>query len=520
LSYESVEAKSETTHLRIIARGSGVGLVGIATLKLLTLLFQLVLARGLGPSAVGVFSLALSVTTLAVVLALSGLHRGVLRFVAHYNAIGDPARSVGTIRAALTVFAVSSVSIALTLIGGAGFIARSIFHEPRLAPILLVLVLSVPFIGLMQLMTSVLQALRQVRYKVIVESLAHPVLRLGGAVAAIHLLGVGLAGAAWAVSMSAVACAGLAVALVWRLYRPRLKDEQPIYGTRTLLEFSLPVLLTTLLNTASAESETVVLGALTTSEQVGIYYVSWKATIFIALILRGINIAFAPAIAEAHATRPRGHLLTTFQVVTRWAITLALPVFLVLFLFSADVLALFGPGFVAGSNILRILAISQLIFVATGPAGCMLTMTGHPQFNLLNAFLTLAITLPLDVLLVPRYGPIGAAVAGAAAITVVNILRLVEVKLLLQIHPFNWPYLKSLGAGLGAGLVVQALSGSLSGLTAPYRLLSGGALLAGLYLGLLLLLRLEQEDAAILRVWGHALARRVSIVRSGSASRT
>lgn len=484
--------------LKIIAKGGGIGLLGRFLQMSLIVVFQLILARGLGKANIGVLGLGLSVITLAATVVVFGMHRGVVRFVGHYSGIGDKARTAGAIKAALRISLISALVITPLVFISAEFLADRLFNNPDLVPVLRILALSIPFLGLMNILVSVMQGFKRVDYKLFIEQFFVPLLKIVGAIIAIYILGSGLIGVTYAILISLVVGVVLSIFIVWRLYPLRgVSEEKPILNIRSFLRFSWPLTLMTMITRINAESEILVLGALTTSDQVGLYYVGFKAAVLILVFLQAFNIIFAPIIAEVYAKGEQKQLATLYRTITRWAITLSLPFFLILFLFSEDVMAVFGSEFLDGANVLRVLAVSQLIFIMTGPSGLILTMTGYPRLNLMNAILTIIITLALDFWLIPKIGALGAAIAGAISILVVNLLRLIEVYIVLHIQPYDRAVFKPIIAGsvagmslIGAGFLLPALSG-------VFQLIFLGGILVLVYLLILLLLGFEDNDNVI-----------------------
>jgi O-antigen/teichoic acid export membrane protein len=79
----------------------------------------------------------------------------------------------------------------------------------------------------------------------------------------------------------------------------------------------------------------------------------------------------------------------------------------------------------------------MLLATACGMVDMVLTMAGRTSWNLANYLLALALNVGLGVLLVPRYGMLGAATAHAAAIAAANVVPLVQVAAALKLHPFS-----------------------------------------------------------------------------------
>lgn len=488
----------EMRDLKIVLKGSGIAFVGRIGVMLLNVLFHLVLARALGAVVVGNISIGITVINLASVVVLFGLHRGVLRFVAHYAGLKDQARIAGTLVSALRVFSVTAVIVTTIILVSSSFIAEIVFDKPELSQIFSILAFSIPFLSLSKIMSSYLQALRRINSKILIDLLG-PLLNISGIIFVLYLVMIRERGIVVVLAGSSVITAMLACLLTWRHYPLRgKKAEKPILQTRVMIEFSWPLLLTAILSTANAQSETLVLGALTTSDQVGIYFVAFKAISLITIFLTAFNVIFAPMISDLYSKGKLGEMDHLYKTITRWAFTASLPIFLIIFIWSSEVLNLFGLEFMAGSGVLRVLAASQILWVLSGPSGWMLTMTGHPRFNLLNMVLTLSIALGLDFILIPRYGAMGAAIGGAASIIIVNIVRLVGVYGLLRMQPYTRSYFKPLLAGLAASAIITGANQVFMISSVYWRLIVWAPLLICLYGLLLFIFRIETTDINIL----------------------
>jgi O-antigen/teichoic acid export membrane protein len=222
------------------------------------------------------------------------------------------------------------------------------------------------------------------------------------------------------------------------------------------------------------------------------------------LFLSSFNMVFAPMIADLANRKEFDLLQTTYQTATRWFLSLALPFFVGLALLAHPILSLFGPEFVAGSSTLAVLAAGQIIAVGVGSVGYLVAMSGHPQMIFWNRLAGLLLNIALTLLLLPRFGLLGAAIAQAIMIAFVNILALVEVRFLLKIQPYTKSYAKPLIAisGAGAATFVSLYVPGMFGLPEIASGLSqiglGCLILVIAYLGLLSVQGLEQEDRRVL----------------------
>jgi O-antigen/teichoic acid export membrane protein len=161
------------------------------------------------------------------------------------------------------------------------------------------------------------------------------------------------------------------------------------------------------------------------------------------------------------------------------------------------VLAIFGPEFVIGVSSLVVLCIGRLFDTAVGSVGVVLRMTGHSRVVLVDSLLLLALSLALNGVLVPRYGILGAALAGSVCVVFVNGLKLIQIYRFLHIHPYSFALLKPLAAGIVSFAAVRLASVWLGNDLWQICVLLGAFWI--LYLVMLYGLGLAHEDVAVLK---------------------
>jgi O-antigen/teichoic acid export membrane protein len=146
----------------------------------------------------------------------------------------------------------------------------------------------------------------------------------------------------------------------------------------------------------------------------------------------------------------------------RWTLSLGLP-FLGILIFAGDaVLGLYGPEFVVGATAAVTLAGANLINSVFGYAELVLLMAGLPYLNLANTILFVAVNAVGTVVLIPRLDILGPPVAVLVAFAFVNLIRLVQVRRFVGVHPFHGGLLKPLLA-FAVGCAVGWAAGILPG---------------------------------------------------------
>ena len=144
---------------------------------------------------------------------------------------------------------------------------------------------------------------------------------------------------------------------------------------------------------------------------------------------------FAPRIAAEDARGDRRTLEMMLKRVTYWNVSLSIPVFALLLLCPGRCSRCSAPRYETGATALAILAAGQLFNAATGPLGQVINMSGRPYVTMLNNAAVAALNIVGCLILIPRYGITGAACSTTAAITLVNLIKLVQVRLLFGDQP-------------------------------------------------------------------------------------
>jgi O-antigen/teichoic acid export membrane protein len=480
------------------AKGGGIVFAGMLFQYGGRFIIGILQARFLGAEQFGLCNLALSAATIAAGLALLGLPSAMVRYVSLFVSRRDTARLWGTLQTGLGMIAIVSAMTGIGLFVLADPIAEQLFDEPRLAPLLRVISLAVPFLALNNVTAAVTRGFKKMQYSVIGQNISQPAIRLTLIMALAITVGLNV--------KRALAAFGVTVAIVFvmllyflnKLFSLKRSPRTARHDTKKVLRFALPIYLTSLIRLFGGNIQTMLLGALNAVTSVGIFAAASQINMVGQMFHRGISTASAPIVSELYGQGEREQMGRFYQTVTKWTFTLNLPLFLIVLLFPVPILSIFGQGFVEGAMALNVLAWANLVNTGTGICGTVLDMTGNTSLKLVNSVVTFVLTLGLNILLIPVWGLVGAAVASLTAVTLVNLLRLLEVFILFRMLPYNASFIKP----ITAGLVTLAVSWGVRLLSPPqvnlvYTAMNVAILLA-VYVGMMLLLGLSQEDRMVL----------------------
>jgi O-antigen/teichoic acid export membrane protein len=265
----------------------------------------------------------------------------------------------------------------------------------------------------------------------------------------------------------------LVAGLIWlelllrRAERRRDAEAQTARPTGRLVgefwRFTGPRGLAALFQTTSLWLNTLMIGALRSTAEAGVYAASTRYLAAAATAAMAIRQVLAPKLSELLARRSQQRAQSVYQTTTCWLVALNWPVYLALITFGPALLAVFGRGFGGGQVVLVILSATMLVATAVGPVDVVLLMGGRSTWNLLNTVVSLGANLALNFVLTPRYGLAGAAVAFAVGILLNNLIPLVQVWWFLRLHPFGqgtWVAIALSAVCFGVvGVAVRALLG-------------------------------------------------------------
>jgi O-antigen/teichoic acid export membrane protein/Mrp family chromosome partitioning ATPase len=474
------------------ARGGGLNLLGAVCNQAALLGVTMLVARMLGRADVGVYAQAYAFLSLLGTLALTGLTTGLTRFVAVHLAERDAGAVRGTVRFGLAVSTMTAAALGAALFVAMPWLVDAVFHEPRLAVPLRLVALTLPTTAFTNAALAATQGYRTMKPFALIGLIFEPVTRLA-LVASLLLLGAGLPGVMAALLVSNLAAAVLAALALGRVMGP--PTAPATYRPRELLAFSTMSWLAGLASNGLLWADVLLLGMLGNSGQVGVYNVAARLVHLATFVMVPINAAFAPRIADLYHRGRMDSLRHTYALAGSWIIRLSLPAFVVLLVFPRDLLAFFGRGFAVGAAVTVILAAGKFVDAATGPCGMMLNMSGRPRLNLVNNAVGLVLNIILNLLLIPSYGIVGSAVAWAVSLCLINVARVLQVWLELHMLPFKAATAKGLIAGVLAFIAAVAVRVTYD---RPSQLLVGGAAVAVVYLGAILLQGLTAEDRLVL----------------------
>ncbi|HVB24176.1 MAG TPA: flippase [Ktedonobacteraceae bacterium] len=453
----------------ISGAASNAGFVGLSNIfgYILKYANNILYQRGLGIEYYGLYTLSTAVVTLIGTVLTLGLDDAMIRYIAIYRGKKQPNLLRG-----LTIFCSALAGIA-GLIGAilVIYFAPAIAHfenKPDITPFLQVLGSTIPLMILTTIWAGGLQGFKDFKKRAILGKILLPFIGF-----LLVLIVVIFFRSLYAILIITVV--GTLLAAIGNLYfffqrfakvyarKEKPTDKPEEYATREWFGFAAPNFLTTVVGVVLDSIDTLLLGYFAVSViALGQYGAAIKVTALIGMPLNALNTMFAPTIAELHSRGEHDKLAAMFKIVTKWSVTFSLPIFWVTVLFAVPFLSLSGNAFISAWPLVMVFAVGGIVSASTGSVGYMLLMTGRVKLSFLNSLAAIIANVIFGLILTPRYGAMGIAVATVLAILVVNAMRVLQVHLLLKMQPYRLDVLKPIAASLIAaaliGIPVYAMS--------------------------------------------------------------
>lgn len=426
----------------MIARQGGIVIVGSVISSVVRFLTQIILGRALGAEKYGLYALGFSLFSIAGQIAQLGLSEGIIKFGTVYKTENDQSRLKGLLQLAVIAVAVAAAIFAMVVFISAPYIARDFFSKSELTPVLKFFALSIPLFALGMISAATARAMQNITDYALIQYLLHPVAFIVF-IGAIFLVGPTLGNVlgafvlAWVLVLIFSALSILKTSPVWR------SRIQPVYEKKEWFRFVVPVFLAKWLPLIINNFDKIILGKLVLAGDLGIYNAGSKVAAQILIFMQALNLILAPIIAAHFHSNKIEELNALFKTVTYWTVTLTLPVVLWMMLNAGLIMSIFGTEFTIGRNILILCCLAQFISVCTGPLEYILIM-GRQDLHLINNLVLAFITVALNIILINKYGVLGAILTLGFSTVICNLVRLVEVYILYRLFPYNNKFLKTI----------------------------------------------------------------------------
>jgi O-antigen/teichoic acid export membrane protein len=407
--------------------------------------------RAYGAAAFGLFAVVSALLMVMMRICMIGLDRGILWWT--------PRRPVGHEREgllpALLWTLILSTALALaTMITLAPTIAGWTGRLDAIDSLRWMVVGLVPMTAT-EVLASAAVARRRIEAHVFYKESVVAQVQVIAALALYHL---GFADSGLSLAFTASWLVGLVgVASVFRrAYRGTRWSGPRLRLPPAMVRYSAGIWAADVVGVSFAGLDVFMLAGFTEPSTVGVY----QGALQLATQVTAVRVSFQPFLAAVLAEISVEHQVERVRQGFSHALILILgiqlPLVAVILLFAAWILPLLGTGFGAGVMAAHVLTAGYLLNGSFGNAGLILLAFGRSDLGVINMLVSLGASAAAMTVLIPRFGPTGAALAVGLGYVVLTTLQLIESRRIVG----AWFFSRDLARFLGLALVATAAAGS------------------------------------------------------------
>ncbi|WYP26055.1 flippase [Alkalihalobacillus sp. FSL W8-0930] len=386
---------------------------------------SVVLARQLGASGIGVYNLSISITALSIVITKFGLDNALLRFIAegysNKNWAGIKGLHNQSLRISITIGLVATVLIILN----AGWISKFIFGNIALETPLRIMSLVILPNALINLYSEIYKGLGKVKLATFLQGACIPIVNILLLLSLYNNITVTLAILTY---LSANLIVIFTLWLGWIRITYHAKGIKGVFDREKLVRTSFPLLWVSSMSLIIDTMDTIMIGLLSTSEEVGIYSSAAKIAFMSSMLLYAVNGVIGPKFSVFYSKGELKKLQSLSRKITGLTAMISILIVTILFIFRNEIMLLFGDEFILGTTAFSFLILGQFFALATGPVGSLLIMSGNEKYYKRNVMMCALMNLILNIILIPILGMNGAAISTAISLSAKNILSVIFVK--------------------------------------------------------------------------------------------
>jgi O-antigen/teichoic acid export membrane protein len=436
--------KPDSTRKQI--RGSSLLLFGKLLSVGINFASQVLIVRYLSTTDYGAWAYALSVVAFCQNIAVFGLDRGITRFVPIYHEKGEYNKLFGTLILVFgSILLVSAVIIA-AFHTAPEQIARLIKDKNQPVTLLLLMIFLVPVEAFDNLLTGLFASFASPRAIFFRKHLLGPLLKVG-----VVLLLILFQSNLRFLASGYLTAYALGV-LIYIVLLVRLMRQQDLFQhfrigaieipAKEIFAFTIPLLSSDLVSILTHSADTLLLGYFHNPAEVARYTVILPAAHFNKLVMTSFALLYTPLAARLFAKNDFQGINDLYWRTAAWLGILTFPIFALTFSMAKPLtLFLYGARYEQSWIFLQMISFGYYFSAALGFNGLTLKVLGKLRYIVIINIAAVIVNVGVNLLLIPKYGALGAAIGTAGTMVLHNIFKQAGLRLASGISVFDRHYL-------------------------------------------------------------------------------
>lgn len=430
-------------------RGSSLLVSGSFISKAINFFAQILIVRYLDPTAYGAYAYALSIVTMAQTIAIFGLDRAVTRFIPIFHEEEDYDKVFGTLFMVVSVILSLGLIIAILYNVFSHLIGGRFIEDQQAVSLLLILIFLAPVQAIDELMIGLFAVFSSPSAIFFRKHVLGPGIKLGVAALTVFFAKDIFFFATSTLIVTTIVVIGYMFMLINMMRQIGLLEHFSLSKmnapVKEILAFTIPLLTSELVFIAMSTSDAVMLEYFNGTIDVAASRAVLPTAQMNRLIMTGFATLFTPMAARMFARKDWEGINNLYWQTAIWIAVFTFPIFVVSFSLAEPITGLlYGPKYVAlGSGpILAILSLGYYFQSALGFNGLTLKVYGKLRYIVTLNILAAVANVVANLILIPRYGALGAAIGTTGTLIIHNILKQTGLRMGTGISIFDPRYLR------------------------------------------------------------------------------
>tara|TARA_B100000780_G_scaffold88360_1_gene60847 strand:+ start:3616 stop:5088 length:1473 start_codon:yes stop_codon:yes gene_type:complete len=228
-----------------------------------------------------------------------------------------------------------------------------------------------------------------------------------------------------------------------------LSKKMSRYGLITVLTSSAAIIVNRI--------DILMIGHYIDLENISYYTVAFFMASLIHIPARAILQIVKPLLAKAWAEDNFKEIILLYQKTALNQMLIGLLIFIGIWMSLDDIILFLSSEYSGIKMVFFYIGLAKLIDVSSGVNGAIIATSNKFNYDLyINLFLII-VTIVSNMILIPKYGMEGAAMATALALFIHNIIKTIVVYFTFDFQPFNFNFIKIIFIGIISYFIVTLL---------------------------------------------------------------
>ncbi|MFB9808956.1 flippase [Haladaptatus pallidirubidus] len=436
-------------------KGSGIVFVGMVIGRLLGLGAQVSIVRELSPTQFGHIALAYTIVSSIGGIAIFGVQDGVTRFLSASDLEETKARYV---QSGFLIVAITGM-ISTFLIISTRYEIGAVMDDQKLPGLLAIFSFYTLIFPLSRVMISILRSRKESKSMILSRDIAGPILALSVffVLAFFDYPIIGAIGY-WISLPTFVLLFSFYYSIKYLPISSIINTPPQKTTIQKLWSFSWPLAISSSFVLFLSNLDVIMIGVFLNSESVGQYRAIQPLRQITLFVLSSVTFLYLPLATEHYENSDDSGLISLYRYSSKWISSITLPIVLVTGLYSDSVIInLFGRSYLPASSALTVLIFGYFLRVIVGPTGTTLKAINKSRVELISAMSGVIVNFIVNLLLIPKYGIIGAAIGTVLGYAVFNLVEILAIYNAIGGHPFTMNLIQPSVLSITSALITRSI---------------------------------------------------------------